>query len=156
MAKTGRMTQREDLASVMDRLALDSLLTACAVAVDDGDWPGYEALFAPDGRIDLRGAGGAEGPAGEVAHRLAGDLAAWPVRQHLLVNRQFRQQPGPLVREAGDRATVEADYVGRFGASGPSSGGRCVFEAVRTDTGWLLELLTVRQKWAREVSAPGR
>ncbi|MEV0850251.1 nuclear transport factor 2 family protein [Streptomyces sp. NPDC049954] len=150
------MTQREDLASVMDRLALDSLLTACAVAVDDGDWPAYEALFAPSGRVDLRGAGGEEGPAGEVARRLAGALADRPVRQHLLVNRQFRLPPGPLVREPGDRATVEADYVGRLGASGPSSGGRCVFEAVRTDAGWLLERLTVRRKWPREASAPGR
>ncbi|MFE9250649.1 hypothetical protein [Streptomyces sp. NPDC007088] len=61
------MTQRGDLPSVMDRLALGSLPTACAVAVDDGDWPAYEALCTPSGRVGPRGAGGQEGAAGEVA-----------------------------------------------------------------------------------------
>lgn len=139
------MTQREDLALVMDRLALDSLLTALVVAVDDGDWPSWEALFAPGARADLRAAGGVEGSAGEAARWLAGALTPWPVRQHLLVNRQVRF--GAEVRQDRDEARLEADYVGPLGPDGPVSGGRCRCEAVRTPTGWLLRQVTVREKW---------
>jgi 3-phenylpropionate/cinnamic acid dioxygenase small subunit len=44
------MTQRVELAIVMDRLAVDEVITEYAVAVDDGDWEAYRKLFAPDGR----------------------------------------------------------------------------------------------------------
>lgn len=51
------MTQRVALATVMDRLAVDAVITGYAVAVDDGAWSDYGALFTPDGRADYRGAG---------------------------------------------------------------------------------------------------
>lgn len=82
------MTQRVDLATVMDRLAIDDLITGYAAAVDDADWTGYRALFTPDGRADYRGSGGIEGPAAEVADWLAETLTLFPVRQHLIVNRR--------------------------------------------------------------------
>lgn len=56
------MTQRVDLATVMDRLAIDEVVTGYAVAVDDGDWAAYRALFTASGRADYRSAGGIEGP----------------------------------------------------------------------------------------------
>jgi hypothetical protein len=64
VANTEPMTQRVELATVMDRLAVDGLVTEYAVAVDDGDWEAYRGLFAPDGRADYRSAGGIEGDAG--------------------------------------------------------------------------------------------
>lgn len=60
MANTELMTQRVELATVRDRLAVDELITEYAVAVDDGDWEAYRGLFAPEGRADYRSAGGIE------------------------------------------------------------------------------------------------
>ncbi|MBX9426565.1 MULTISPECIES: nuclear transport factor 2 family protein [Streptomyces] len=146
------MTQRVDLATVMDRIALDDLITGYAAAVDDADWTAYRELFAPDGRADYRGAGGMEGPAAEVADWLAETMTLFPVRQHLIVNRRvvFREAHG--YPEAGDAADVRADYVNpmRF-ASGEDfvCGGRYAFQALRTADGWRLRSVVVDERWRR-------
>ncbi|GAA3398100.1 nuclear transport factor 2 family protein [Streptomyces roseoviridis] len=144
------MTQRVDLANVMDRLAVDDVITGYAVAVDDSDWTAYRALFTPDGRADYRGAGGVEGPVSEVADWLAGTMRLFPVRQHLIVNRRVAVQD--LGGSPGDEATVRADYVNpmRY-ASGEDfvCGGRYAFTLRRTDDGWLLTSVVVEEKWRR-------
>ncbi|WP_328324266.1 nuclear transport factor 2 family protein [Streptomyces sp. NBC_00455] len=174
------MTQRVELATVMDRLDIDELITGYAVAVDDGQWADYRALFAPDGRADYRAAGGVEGPAAEVADWLAEMMRLFPVRQHLIVNRRLRLQD--LGGYPGDRAELQADYLnpmrlksrpsdgaGAHGAGGPGadsasggaagpaapdfvSGGRYAFSLVRTESGWRLLGVVVQEKWRR---APG-
>ena len=58
MPNTEPMTQRVELATLRDRLAVDEVITDYAVAVDDGDWSLYRSLFTPDGRADYRSAGG--------------------------------------------------------------------------------------------------
>ncbi|MER5293987.1 nuclear transport factor 2 family protein [Streptomyces pharetrae] len=150
------MTQRVELATVMDRLAVDGLVTDYAVAVDDGDWEAYRELFTPDGRADYRSAGGIEGEARSVAAWLAESLRAFPVRQHLIVNRRVRF--GVLERDAGDTALVQADYVSPMGfaaaggdsaASGLVCGGRYSFGLLRTEDGWRLREVIVREKWRR-------
>lgn len=154
------MTQRVELATVRDRLAVDGLVTEYAVAVDDGDWEAYRALFTPGGRADYRSAGGIEGSAGTVAGWLAESLGVFPVRQHLIVNRRVRF--GIWEQDRGDTAEVRADYVnpmGRTGAGGAPAepdfvcGGRCVFAVLRTDDGWRLTGVVVREMWRR---APDR
>ncbi|MET9541607.1 nuclear transport factor 2 family protein [Streptomyces sp. NPDC006553] len=146
------MTQRVDLATVMDRLAVDDLITGYAAAVDDADWTAYRALFSPDGRADYRGSGGVEGPATEVADWLAETLTLFPVRQHLIVNRRvlFRGPAG--YPENGDTAEIRADYVNpmRF-TSGEDfvCGGRYGFGAVRTTDGWRLTSVVVDERWRR-------
>ncbi len=156
MANTDPMTQRVELATVRDRLAVDGLVTEYAVAVDDGDWEAYRALFTPEGRADYRSAGGIEGSAGEVAGWLAESLGVYPVRQHLFVNRRVRF--GIREQDRGDTAQVQADYVNpmcRAGADGESAGpdvvcgGRCVFAMLRTDDGWRLSGVVVQEKWRR-------
>ncbi|MEV4919539.1 nuclear transport factor 2 family protein [Streptomyces tirandamycinicus] len=144
------MTQRVDLATVMDRLAVDEVVTRYAVAVDDGDWTAYRALFTDDGRADYRGAGGVEGPAAEVADWLAETMRPFPVRQHLIVNRRVR------LREVdgypGDRADVQADYVSPMrleSGDGFLAGGRYAFGLARGDDGWRLRSVAVREKWRR-------
>jgi hypothetical protein len=148
------MTQRVELATVMDRLAVDGLVTDYAVAVDDGDWTAYEALFSPDGRVDYRSAGGIEGPARDVAVWLADSMRLFPMRQHLIVNRRVRF--GILERDTGDTARVQADYINPMGrlAGGSTApdlicGGRYAFSLVRTDDGWRLREVIVREKWRR-------
>ncbi|MEU3299847.1 nuclear transport factor 2 family protein [Streptomyces sp. NPDC006678] len=142
------MTQRVDLATVMDRLAIDEVITGYAVAVDDADWTGYRALFTPDGRADYRGAGGIEGPAEEVAGWLAETMRLFPVRQHLIVNRRVHLQD--LGGYPGDRAEAQADYVNPMRLeSGEDfvSGGRYAFALARAEGGWRLRSVTVLEKW---------
>ncbi|MGW2563697.1 nuclear transport factor 2 family protein [Streptomyces sp. NPDC001514] len=142
------MTQRVNLATVMDRLAIDDVITGYAVAVDDADWTGYRALFTPDGRADYRAAGGIEGPATEVASWLAETMRLFPVRQHLIVNRWVRIED--LGGYPGDTADAQADYVNPMRLeSGDDfvSGGRYAFGLARTDGGWRLRSVTVQEKW---------
>jgi hypothetical protein len=154
------MTQRVELATVMDRLAVDELVTDYAVAVDDGDWEAYRALFAPEGRADYRSAGGVEGDAAQIAGWLTRSMGLFAMRQHLIVNRRVRF--GLLEGDIGDTARVGADYVNpmRFAgsaegtAASPAStapdfvcGGRYAFELLRTTEGWRLREVVVREKW---------
>ncbi|MFE6158241.1 nuclear transport factor 2 family protein [Streptomyces sp. NPDC056486] len=161
------MTQRVELAAVMDRLAIDSLITEYAVTVDDGDWDAYQHLFTPDGRADYSSAGGIDASAAEVAGWLAGTMELFPMRQHLIVNRRLRF--GTLDQDIGDIAQVQADYVNpmRFtsrggegeekrgdgeGGTEPAApdficGGRYAFTALRTHQGWRLRQVTVQEKW---------
>ncbi|MHA5053857.1 nuclear transport factor 2 family protein [Streptomyces sp. SD15] len=150
------MTQRVELATVMDRFAVDGLVTEYAVAVDDGDWEAYRRLFAPDGRADYRSAGGIEGDADQVAEWLAQSMRLFPMRQHLIVNRRVRF--GVLDQDTGDTARVQADYINPMRLAGPESGstapdflcgGRYAFGLVRTDLGWRLREVVVQEKWRR-------
>ncbi|GAA2527940.1 hypothetical protein GCM10010398_10890 [Streptomyces fimbriatus] len=159
MTKTEPMTQRVELATVRDRLAVDGLVTEYAVAVDDGDWEAYRGLFTAKGRADYRSAGGIEGSAGEVAGWLAEHLEGFPVRQHLIVNRRVRF--GVREQDTGDTAQVQADYVSPMGRTGQDGGpaapdfvcgGRYAFAVLRTDDGWRLSEVVVREKWR---SLPG-
>ncbi|WP_221358487.1 nuclear transport factor 2 family protein [Streptomyces beigongshangae] len=151
------MTQRAELATVRDRLAVDEVVTEYAVAVDDGDWEAYRRLFVPDGRADYRSAGGIEGDAGEIAGWLSRTMALFPMRQHLIVNRRVRF--GAAEQGRNDTARVQADYVNpmRFaGHDGGSTepdfvcGGRYGFGLLRTDDGWLLSEVVVHEKWRRD------
>ena len=148
------MTQRVELATVMDRLAVDELVTEYAATVDDGDWEAYRGLFTADGRADYRSAGGIEGDAGQVAGWLETTMRLFPMRQHLIVNRRLRF--GVREQDVGDTARVRADYVNpmRFagGDGGPPEpdfvcGGRYAFAFLRTDDGWRLREVVVQEKW---------
>jgi hypothetical protein len=155
MPNTEPMTQRVELATVMDRLTVDALVTDYAVAVDDGDWEAYRGLFTSDGRADYRSAGGIEGDAHHVAAWLAESLRLFSMRQHLIVNRRVRF--GTLDQDTGDTAVVQADYINpmRLADDAPSTapdfvcGGRYAFALLRTDDGWRLREVVVREKWRR-------
>lgn len=144
------MTQRVDLATVMDRLAIDEVISGYAMAVDDADWPGFLALFTPDGRADHRGAGGIEGSAAEVADWLAGVLGRFPVRQHLFGNRRLSFQD--MGGYPGDRAEVRTDCLSTLV---PESGApslaisRYTFGLSRTEDGWRLHGVVALEKAAR-------
>ncbi|MFC9929082.1 nuclear transport factor 2 family protein [Streptomyces sp. NPDC127190] len=149
------MTQRVELATVRDRMAVDELITEYAAAVDDGDWAAYRGLFTADGRADYRSAGGVEGDAGRVAGWLAESLGLFAVRQHLIVNRRIRFEV--LEQDTGDTARVRADYVNpmrftdadRSGAPDLVCGGRYAFALLRTAEGWRLREVVVQEKWRR-------
>ncbi|MDJ0384863.1 nuclear transport factor 2 family protein [Streptomyces sp. G-G2] len=155
------MTQRVELATVMDRLAIDSVVTGYAVAVDDGDWAAYRALFTAAGRADYSSAGGIEGPAAEVSRWLEETMRLFPVRQHLIVNRRI--ELGTLDGSAGDLAEVKADFLNPMRLAGEEfdgsitapnfvAAGRYTFALARTRDGWRLTGVTVHEKW-RHLSA---
>ncbi|RFU85340.1 nuclear transport factor 2 family protein [Streptomyces triticagri] len=147
------MTQRVDLATVMDRLAIDALITDYARSVDDAEWTAYRGLFSPDGRADYRSAGGIEGTADEVADWLAENLRIFSMRQHLVVNRRLRFDltDGAI----GDSARLQADYFNPMRTESTGSapdfecGGRYVFGLGRTDLGWRIARVEVQEKWRR-------
>lgn len=144
------MTQRVELATVMDRLAIDEVITGYAVAVDDAEWPDFRALFTPDGRADYTSAGGVEGTAAEVTDWLTGALAPFTVRQHLIANRRLRIQD--LGGYPGDRADLRADYLSTLrqeGGEDRTSGGRFDFGLLRGDAGWRLHSVVVQESWRR-------
>jgi hypothetical protein len=155
------MTQRAELATLMDRLAVDGLITDYAVAVDDGDWTAYRELFTPDGRADYRSAGGIEGDADKVAAWLERSLGLFEMRQHLIVNRRLRFDV--LERDTGDTARLRADYVnpmrladgGSAGAPDFVCGGRYSFGLLRTLDGWRVREVVVEEKW-RRLTRPAR
>ncbi|MER6915845.1 nuclear transport factor 2 family protein [Streptomyces sp. NPDC000594] len=150
------MTQRVDLARMMDRLAVDELVTGYAVAVDDADRKNLAALFTQDAVLDYRDAGGTAAPIAEAAEEIVRAMALFPVRQHLIVNRLVRIDE--LDGSPGDTAEVRADYLipmARETGEGRISGGRYVFTAVRAGDGWLLSGLTARERWHREGVLPG-
>lgn len=158
VANTVPMTQRAELSGLLDRLAVDELVTAYAVTVDDGDWAAYRELFTRGGRADYRSAGGIEGEAGQVADWLAGQLARFAVRQHLIVNRRVRF--GALEHDTGDTARVRADYLnpmrfagGGSGAPDVECGGRYDFGLLRTPEGWRLGEVVVTERWRRTAPA---
>ncbi len=155
---TEPMTQRVELATVMDRLSLDGLVTAYAGAGGDGDWEAYVGLLAPDGRADYRSAGGIEGDARQVAGWLRQNMELFPMRQHLIVNRRVGFDL--LEQDTGDTARVQADYVnpmrladgdGEDGSTAPDfvCGGRYAFGLIRTRDGWRLREVVVQEKWRR-------
>lgn len=151
---------------VMDRLALDDLVTGYALAVDDGDWASYRTLFTPDARVDYRSAGGIEGRAEDVAAWLADTLRHFAIRQHLIVNRRITL--GRRDGATGETAAVRADYLNpmRLAGSPPDTeggptapnytcAGRYDFTARRTPDGWRLTGVVVHEKWRQVLPADG-
>ncbi|MFF2522765.1 nuclear transport factor 2 family protein [Streptomyces liangshanensis] len=150
------MTQRVELATLLDRLAIDEVITSYAVAVEDADWPGFLALFAPEGRADHTGAGGIEGTADQVAGWLADELGPFSVRQLLLVNRRVRFQDADGY--PGNHAELTAGYLSplrRESGENVMSGGRIVFALLRGDAGWRLSRVVVQEQWRRGGGVPG-
>ncbi|WP_202532612.1 nuclear transport factor 2 family protein [Streptomyces sp. SID3212] len=150
------MTQRVELATLLDRLAIDEVITSYAVAVEDADWPGFLALFAPEGRADYTAAGGVEGPAGQVAEWLAGELRPFAVRQQLIVNRRVRFQDADGY--PGNHAELTAGYLTPLrheSGEDVMSGGRIVFGLLRGESGWRLNRVVVHEQWRRGGDVPG-
>ncbi|MFF7214592.1 nuclear transport factor 2 family protein [Streptomyces sp. NPDC008238] len=148
------MTTRARWETLLDRLAVDELISGYAAAVDDGDWAAYVALFTPDGRADYTSAGGIAGPAVEVADWLASTMRLFPVRQHLIVNRRITLAPPSAGAEA--EAEAEADYVNPMRLAGPGTestapdfvcGGRYTFGLRHTTSDWRVHAVVVREKW---------
>ncbi|MFD4985014.1 nuclear transport factor 2 family protein [Streptomyces sp. NPDC058374] len=140
-----------ELATVLDRLAVDALVTEYARAVAGGDPEVCRPLCVPGAVLDdpvLDARKGAEGQA--VPRQRGSDKGPRPY-QHLIVNRKvtFERREG----EVGDLAVVDADFVTPMRSNGPGRiadtvrGGRYRIRGVRTAEGWRLSEVVAEEVW---------
>lgn len=122
------------LQQIADRIEIDDLLTRYANAVDAKDWDLYASCFTPDAFIDYTSAGGIKGRLPEVKQWLSEVLPAFPMTQHLVVNK--------TVVVDGDRATARSIVFNPMGL--PDGDSLVLFfegayyndQLVRTPDGW--------------------
>ncbi|CAM5518997.1 MULTISPECIES: hypothetical protein [Streptomyces] len=112
------MTQRVELATVLDRLAVDTLVTEYARAVAGGDPEACRPLCVPGAVLDDPVLDVREEARGRAVPRQGGHGDGARPYQHLIVNRRvaFERREG----EVGDLAVVDADFVTPCGAAGPA------------------------------------
>ena len=94
---------------VADLLAIQDLATSYAHAVDDLDWPRWEALFVPDARIDYTSAGGIEGTPAELAAWMPAALSIFTFCMHTTSTHEIRFT-------GADTATGRVHVLNRNGA----------------------------------------
>jgi len=136
---------------LLDRFAIDDLLTRYTMAVDAADWDLLDTVFTPDARIDYTSAGGIAGSRAQIKEWLALALAAFPVRQHLLGNKR--------VTIDGDTAAVRAYFFNPMYLQGPDGsqryapgGGYYNHSLVRTSEGWRSRELVEEEVWREGLS----
>jgi hypothetical protein len=81
---------------LVDRVAMDDLLTRYATAIDRRDWDLLDTVFTHTARLDYRSASGIEGIYPEIRTWFAEVLPIFDVTQHLVVNREFRRANGEV------------------------------------------------------------
>lgn len=127
---------------LVDRMAIDDLITRCTMAIDNCDWGEFDAIFSADAMLDFTSAGGKRSGLEESKQWLDAAMSPLPVSQHLLgVNRRINIE--------GDRASVRAYVFNPMfvhdgaGVSHYAPGGSYHnYQFARTDDGWrILELV---------------
>jgi hypothetical protein len=124
------------LQELVDRMAIDDLITQCTMAIDNAEWDEFDAVFTADAVIDFTSAGGIRGGLAETKQWLAEAMAPSPVRQHLVGSNK-------RVMIDGDTATVRAYVFNPMYLEGPDKtriympgGSYHNYQFVRTDEGW--------------------
>ena len=146
------------LHDVVDRLAIDDLLTRYATAVDTRDWALYTTCFTADALIDYTAAGGITGRLPEVRAWLAEVMVYFPVSQHIVANR--------VIVLDGDAATSRSYLFNPMGVGERRELAGLFFEGafyqdrlVRTLDGWRIAERIEEPCWSTRRQAllpPGR
>lgn len=144
--------QEESLRALEDRMAIAELLARYADLVDRREWNKLGRIFALEGTIDFRAAGGPQGPFREVLAWLDRVLDSWPNSLHVISN--------VIVDLDGDRATSRCYFhvpAGRETHQGTqytvSDSGRFIDRLIRTANGWRI-VERVCEHVVREGSLP--
>ncbi len=153
------MTQRVELATVLDRLAVDTLVTEYARAVAGGDPEACRPLCVPGAVLDDPVLDVRQENRGRTVPRPQGRDEGRRPYQHLIVNRRvaFERREG----EVGDLAVVDADFVTPMRSNGPGRiadtvrGGRYRMRGVRTAEGWRLSEVVAQEVWQGGASVAG-
>lgn len=163
--------------ALSDRIALDDLLTAYAVAIDADPLGDLAALATDDAVFDYTSSGGPRASVAEVSEWLTKALAFVPSRQHLIVNRVFTLPRGgePEV-DAGsgaetyitpgavpETASVAAYFFNPMSVHAPGPAGTTAWNPGgghydvtfrRTPDGWRISELVMRETW--RIAVPGQ
>ena len=121
--------------SLEDRALIGDLVVAYAFAIDERNWPAFEALFTPDAHIDYRSAGGIAGKPAEVTAWMPQAISLFTWTLHSVLTHRI-QSTGP------DTATGALHMFARHGLlwSGVSEvmdvSGVYYDQYVRTPDGW--------------------
>jgi hypothetical protein len=141
--------------ALSDRLALDDLLTAYAVAIDSDAIGDLTGLATGDAVFDYTSSGGPRGSVPEVQEWLTKALGFVPIRAHLIVNRRFAIADG-ADGGAGDEATAEAHFFNPMSVRMPGGDGATLWNPGggyysvafrRTAEGWRISELVMRETW---------
>jgi hypothetical protein len=156
--------------ALADRIALDDLLTAYAVAIDGDEIGELTALATADAVFDYTSSGGPRGSVPTVQAWLTKALAFVPQRAHLIVNRRFAfgavdddvddsggdDDSGGITKDHGPAtATVEAHFFNPMSVKVPGEngtlwnpgGGYYSVAFRRTPEGWRISELVMRETW---------
>lgn len=142
--------------ALSDRLALDDLVTAYAVAIDTDQIDELARLAVPDAVFDYTSSGGPRGSVAVAQEWLTEALALVPVRAHLIVNRRFQIH--------GDTATAEAHFFNPMSVQVPGlkddlwnpGGGYYGLAFRRTQKGWRISELVMLETWRVAVAVKSR
>lgn len=80
------MQNQNDLARLVDRLAIQDVLVRYSTAIDTKNFALLDEVFTADGVGDYTASGGIRGGLGEIKQWLAGALSIFTVVQHLVTN----------------------------------------------------------------------
>jgi SnoaL-like protein len=75
------------LATALDRLEIDDLLTRYAVAIDSRRWELLQTVFTPDATIDYSSSGAPKGSVTEISEWLEKFLTPFAMNQHMTLNK---------------------------------------------------------------------
>ncbi|MEO3803648.1 nuclear transport factor 2 family protein [Nonomuraea sp. B1E8] len=140
-----------DTQEIADRLEITGLLARYCHALDSGRWHLLDEVFTPGAVIDYTSAGGVRGTRDEVTAWLAGVLAHWPGRLHLI--------GAPIIDVRDGEARVSAPFTDTLAptkdlVAGPQAaggflhgGGWYHHRMRRTSGGWRSVELVEEQSW---------
>jgi len=135
------------LAALVDRLAIDDLVTAYADALDHRAWDRFAQCFTADATVDYTSSGGPAGPLTEVLPWLEEMLALFSMSQHLVTNR--------MVQVTGDEASGRAYFFNPMRLRAHGDGAEALFYVggyyddrfVRTGDGWRIAARLESMAW---------
>lgn len=129
------MTQQNQQAALLERLAIEETLIRYGTAIDTKNFDLLDTVFTPDATLDYRQAGGARGPLSEAKTWLAKVLEPFTFMQHMICNLS--------VEIDGDRASSVCYLYNPMTMAGENgkemsfvSGGFYRDQLVRTADGW--------------------
>ncbi len=149
------MADRElSIREISDRMQIHDVLLRYTTAIDTDDLDLLDQVFTPDAHVDYTSSEGPAGPYPEIKAWLGRALAAFPMRQHGILNTRIELD--------GDRARAVSILFNPMGAPA-ADGGQHLFvvggqyrdELVWTPDGWRISQRIELQEYLQGSLPPG-
>lgn len=142
--------------ALSDRIALEDLVTAYAVAIDTDQIEELAGLAMKDAVFDYTSSGGPRGHVAAAQAWLTEALAMVPVRAHLIVNRRFKIHDDTATAEAHFFNPMSVRLPGQKGDLWNPGGGYYSIAFRRTEHGWRVSELVMLETWRVAVAVKGQ